>query len=55
MKRKLIGLNTYIYSFPTRAQMLAWRERNEGRAAITEIFVNNGWALEVRFLRTVLA
>jgi hypothetical protein len=53
MKRTLVGLNTYRYEFNSRERMQAWIERNQHRATITEVFINNGYALEARFLRVI--
>lgn len=52
-KRTFTGLRTYVYTFDSIKAMQAWRDKNEYRATIVELFINNGYALEVRFHRQI--
>lgn len=42
-----------VKQFKTREAMIAFRERNGHRFQMVEVFINNGYALDIRPLRRI--
>jgi hypothetical protein len=42
-----------VKTFKSRAAMNRWIEKNGSRYQYVEVYINNGWALDVRRLRII--
>ena len=54
MKKELVGLNTYLYTFTLRERdkYRQYRSRLSKTGKVTEVFINNRYAFEYKkFLR----
>jgi hypothetical protein len=56
MKKQLIGLNRYVINFNLNEEekMECWKNKNKNKYGITDIFVNNGYCLEVVKKRKIM-
>ena len=55
MKKELIGLNTYLFTFDLDKKdlYLLNKEKLSKYGTITEVFINNGYAFEVKLFREI--
>ena len=56
MQREMIGLNTYLYTFDLehKQDFLKLQEELKDKGAITIIYVENGYAFEIKLYRTIM-
>lgn len=55
MKREMIGLNTYLYTFDLehKKNFLRLQEELKDRGNITVIYIENGYAFEIKLFRVI--
>ena len=53
MKKELIGLNRYIVDFSNDKEKQDFIKNNKDKYDIEEIFVNNGYCLEIKKLKII--
>jgi len=53
MKKRHIGLDTYIVEFDSQEEMVTWADKNEHKWAIEQLFIENSYGLMIKKLRVI--